>query len=65
MISLLDALLDMLQEFLTSKQNVSLNIGLKCIISDYNKGHVIHELHTQGELWEQQVIHLLKLLTRK
>jgi hypothetical protein len=39
-----------LQEFPTSKQFVSLDIiGLKCIISDYNQGHIIWELRTRGE----------------
>ena len=29
------------------KQIVSLNIGLKRIISDYNQGHIIRELRTR------------------
>jgi hypothetical protein len=40
----LDSLLEGLQGFSTSKQIVSLNIGLKRIISDYNQGHIIREL---------------------
>jgi hypothetical protein len=34
--------------FFTLKQIVSLNIGLKRIISDYNQGHIIRELRTRG-----------------
>jgi hypothetical protein len=37
-ITFLDSLLEGLQEFATLKQFVSLNNGLKCIISDYNHG---------------------------
>lgn len=44
----LDSLLEGLQEFPTLKQTISLEIGLKCIISDYNKGHIIRELCTRG-----------------
>jgi len=44
----LDSLLEGLQGFPTSKQIVSLNIGLKRIISDYNQGHIIRELRTRG-----------------
>jgi hypothetical protein len=44
----LDSLLEGLQGFPTLKQIVSLNIGLKRIISDYNQGHIIRELRT----WE-------------
>ena len=40
-ITFLDSLLEGLQEILTLKQFVSLDIGLKCIISDYNQGHII------------------------
>jgi hypothetical protein len=36
-----------LQGFPTLKQIVSLNIGLKSIISDYNQGHIIWELRTR------------------
>jgi len=43
----LDSLLKGLQEFPTSKQIISLNIGLKCITSDYNQGHIIWELCTR------------------
>jgi hypothetical protein len=41
-------LLEGLQGFPTLKQIVSLNIGLKRIISDYNQGHIIRELRTRG-----------------
>jgi hypothetical protein len=44
----LDSLLEGLQGFPTLKQIVSLNIGLKRIISDYNQGHIIRELRTRG-----------------
>jgi hypothetical protein len=40
-------LLEGLQGFPTLKQIVSLNIGLKSIISDYNQGHIIRELRTR------------------
>jgi hypothetical protein len=40
-------LLEGLQGFPTLKQIVSLNIGLKRIISDYNQGHIIRELRTR------------------
>jgi hypothetical protein len=46
-IPFLDSLLVGLQEFPTSKQFVSLDIGLKYILSDYNHGHIIWELHTR------------------
>jgi hypothetical protein len=45
-ITFFDSLLKGLQEFPTLKQFVSLNIGLKYIISDYNHGHIIWELRT-------------------
>jgi hypothetical protein len=45
-ITFLDSLLEGLQGFPTLKQIVSLNIGLKRIISDYNQGHIIRELRT-------------------
>ena len=46
----LDSLLEGqgLQGFPTLKQIVSLNIGLKHIISDYNQGHITRELRTRG-----------------
>ena len=47
-ITFLDSLVKGLQGFLTLKQIVSLNIGLKSIISDYNQGHIIRELRTQA-----------------
>jgi hypothetical protein len=47
-ITFLDSLLEGLQGFPTLKQNVSLNIGLNRIISDYNQGHIIRELRTWG-----------------
>ena len=43
----LDSLLEGLQGFPTLKQIVSLNIGLKRIICDYNQGHIIRELRTR------------------
>ena len=43
----LDSLLEGLQDFPTLKQVVSLEIGLQCTISDYNRGHIIRELCTQ------------------
>jgi hypothetical protein len=46
----LDSLLEGLQGFPTLKQIVSLNIGLKRIISDYNQGHIIRELRTR--VWQ-------------
>ena len=49
MITFLDSLLEGLQGFPTLKQIVSLNIGLKHIISDYNQGHIIRELRTRGK----------------
>jgi hypothetical protein len=47
-ITFLDSLLEVLQEFPTLKQIISLNIGLQRIISDYNQGHIMRELRTQG-----------------
>ena len=47
-ITFLDSLLEGLQECPTLKQITSLEIGLKCIISDYNQGHIIRELRTRG-----------------
>jgi hypothetical protein len=47
-ITFLDSLLEGLQGFPTLKQMVSLNIGLKRIISDYNQGHIIRDLRTRG-----------------
>jgi hypothetical protein len=47
-ITFLDSLLEGLQGFPTLKQIVSLNIGLKRIISDYNRGHIIRELRTRA-----------------
>jgi hypothetical protein len=46
--SFLDSLLEGLQEFPTLKQIISLEIELKCIISDNNEGHIIRELRTSG-----------------
>jgi mRNA-degrading endonuclease RelE of RelBE toxin-antitoxin system len=43
----LDSLLKGLQEFSTSKQIVSLEIGLNCVISDYKQGHIIWKLRTR------------------
>jgi hypothetical protein len=45
-ITFLDSLLEGLQGFPRLKQIVSLNIGLKRIISDYNQDHIIWELRT-------------------
>ena len=47
-ITFLDSLLEGLQGFPTLKQIVSLNIGLKRIISDYNQDHIIRELRTRA-----------------
>ena len=47
-ITFLDSLVKGLQGSPTLKQIVSLNIGLKSIISDYNQGHIIRELRTRG-----------------
>ncbi len=47
-ITFLDSLLEGLQGFSRLKQIVSLNIGLKRIISDYNQNHIIRELRTRG-----------------
>ena len=44
-ITFLDSLLE---GFPTLKKIVSLNIGLKRIISDYNQGHIIRELRTRA-----------------
>jgi len=44
----LDSLLKGVQEFSTLKQIISFEIGLKCIISDYNEGHIKQELYTRG-----------------
>ena len=46
-ITFLDSLLEGLQGFPRLKQIVSLNIGLKRIISDYNQNHIIRELRTR------------------
>ena len=46
-ITFLDSSLEGLQRFPTLKQILSLNIGLKRIISDNNQGHIIRELRTQ------------------
>ena len=46
-ITFLDSLLEGLQGFPRLKQIVSLNIGLKRIISDYNQDHIIRELRTR------------------
>jgi hypothetical protein len=48
MITFFDSLLEGLHEFPTLKRFVSLDIGLKCIISDYNRGHIIWELRARG-----------------
>jgi hypothetical protein len=47
-ITFLDSLLEGLQGFPTLKQIVSLNIGLKHIISDYSQGHIVRELRTRA-----------------
>ena len=49
-ITFLDSLLEGLQGFPTLKQIVSLNIGLKHIISDYNQDHIIQELRTRANI---------------
>jgi hypothetical protein len=47
-ITYLDFLLEGLQDYPTLKQFVSLDIGLKCIVSYYNQGHIIWELRTRA-----------------
>jgi hypothetical protein len=47
-ITFMDSLLEGLQELPTLKQIVSFDIGLNYIISDYNQGHIIRELHTRA-----------------
>ena len=46
-ITFLDSLLEGLQEIPVLKKIISLEIGLKCIISDYNQIHIIEELRTR------------------
>jgi len=48
-ITFLNSLLKGLQEFSTLKQTISFEIGLKCIISDYNEGHMIKGVAYPGE----------------
>jgi hypothetical protein len=60
-ITILDCLLEGLQGFPTLKQIVSLNIGLKRIISDYNHGHIIRELRTWDSLAPHKLLYLLSL----
>ena len=57
-ITFLDSLVKGLQGFPTLKQIVSLNIGLKSIISDYNQDHIIRELRTR----ESNIASLSKFL---
>ena len=45
----LESLLKALQEFSTSKQIISHEIGLKRIISYHNQGHIIQELRTWAQ----------------
>ena len=47
-ITFVDSLLEVLQGFPTLKQIVSLNIGVKCNINAYNKGHLMWKSHTRG-----------------
>jgi hypothetical protein len=54
-ITFLDSLLEGLQGFPTLKKIVSLNIGLKRNISDYNQGHIIRELRTQ-DYWALNIL---------
>jgi hypothetical protein len=58
----LDSLLEGLQGFPTLKQIVSLNIGLKRIISDYNQGHIIRELRTRGVINDNLPYNVIKNL---
>jgi hypothetical protein len=62
-ITFLDSLLKGLQGFPTLKQIVSLNIGLKSIISDYNQGHIIRELRTR--VWHALCLHQCSLISRR
>ena len=48
-ITFLDSLLEVLQEFSTLEKIPSLEIALKCIISEYNPDHVIRELRTRDQ----------------
>ena len=43
-----DSLLEELQEFPTLKHIISLEIGLNCIITYYNRGHIVRELRTRS-----------------
>lgn len=44
----LDPLSEGLHDFPTLKQILSLDIGIKCIMNDYNQRHITRELHNQG-----------------
>jgi hypothetical protein len=46
-ITFLDSLLKGIQDFSTLKKIVSLDIGLKDIINNYNQGHIRWELYTR------------------
>jgi len=49
------------QNFSTLKQIISLDIGIKCIINDYNQGHIIWELHTWGQ--KKEFLSLVTLIS--
>jgi hypothetical protein len=49
-ITFLDSLLEGLQGFPTLKQIVSLNIGIKRIISDYNRGHILRRTREHNKV---------------
>jgi len=55
-ITILDSLLKGLQEFLTLKQIIFLEIGLKCIRSDCNQGLIIQKIHTWGDCKKHYLI---------
>jgi hypothetical protein len=63
-ITFLDSLVKGLQGFPTLKQIVSLNIGLKSIISDYNQGHIIRELRTRGSSFLDKPLDKKKLSSK-
>ena len=45
-ITFFNSLLKKLQKIFTLKKYISFEIGLKCIISEYNQGYIIQELCT-------------------
>lgn len=47
-ITFLDSLLEGLQEFTKLKITIPLEIGLKCIVSNYNYGYILCKLHIKA-----------------